>query len=124
MGTWNHRVIRYPDGDDWVFIIHEVHYDERGLATSWTERGVAPMADSLVGLGLTLLRMSRCMRQPILQIAKTEGRDVLIDAATGKPACNVPLDDLPPDALNELKAAATAIEEAVANDEPEKKSKH
>jgi hypothetical protein len=38
--TWNYRVVRFEDGEDSFFQIHEVYYSGDGKITMWSEKAV------------------------------------------------------------------------------------
>lgn len=59
MNSWNHRLVRVeyedaPDAPDYQ--IHEVYYDAQGRIEAWSEKPVAPVAESVEGLRRELRR--------------------------------------------------------------------
>jgi hypothetical protein len=47
--SWNYRIVKYKDGSGYG--LHEVYYDDAGLAWSMTERAIDFTADSDDGPG-------------------------------------------------------------------------
>lgn len=58
--SWNYRALRKriesPDGGNFEFAIHEVHHDENGNATSYTENPVFPLGNTQEELRVDLAR--------------------------------------------------------------------
>ncbi|MCI0460317.1 MAG: hypothetical protein L0Z62_25470 [Gemmataceae bacterium] len=67
--TWNYRVIEHdaPESDLGNFGIHEVHYDEEGRVTTWTENAVAVAAETVEALGEELDIMRQALAKPVLK---------------------------------------------------------
>ena len=112
-GTWDHRVIRHPDGEDSVLLIHEVHYDAAGACKGWTQNGAEVCADSVEGLTEVLDRMARALLKPVLVERKEGDTDVLVEQITGLPARGTAVADLPPEKRADLEAFAELAEDEV-----------
>lgn len=113
-GTYNHRVIRHADGEDFILMVHEVHYDATGTCTGWSLDGAAASADSLGTLREVVLRMARALLKPILVERQEGSTTVLVEETTGLPARGTALTDLPPEKRAELEAIVAVVEEAVS----------
>jgi hypothetical protein len=71
MGTWQYRVMRRAEWKgkphpEW-FGIYEVHYDDEGAVTGWTEEEVEPSGDTLEELSRDLEYMRRALEMPVLE---------------------------------------------------------
>jgi hypothetical protein len=66
MTHWNYRVMRRKRGDEILYGLHEVFYDEEGNTDGWTENPVDVFADSPEELKQTLLWMQIALTKPIL----------------------------------------------------------
>ncbi len=66
--TWNYRIVQHRDElEETVFGIHEVHYDENGKITSFTEEAVIVGTD-LLELSETLNKIGKAFDKPVLNI--------------------------------------------------------
>lgn len=65
---WNHRVLAHKDGDEMFFQIHEVYYNKKDKANSYTANGVRVGAVSLEGINWVLQKMKECANKPILLV--------------------------------------------------------
>jgi hypothetical protein len=67
--TWNYRVIEHdtPESDMGSFGIHEVHYDEQGRVTAWTEKAVGVAAETVDALKEELEIMAEALNKPVLK---------------------------------------------------------
>lgn len=116
-GTYNHRVIRHPDGEDSILMIHEVHYDASGTCRGWSQAGAAACADSLEELREVLLRMAKALLNPILVERQENGTTVLVEEKSGLPARGTAFADLPSQKRAQMEALADMVEQAVTSDE-------
>lgn len=57
LSTWNYRVVRQQHGDEVLYGIHEVYYDDT-YGTGWTVEPVAPVAESVEELRDVLAKMA------------------------------------------------------------------
>jgi len=64
---WNHRVIKYPNGD---FGIHEAFYEKSKTPHSITLDAVSLYGESIGALKETLERMLRALEKPSLRYRK------------------------------------------------------
>ena len=48
--TWNHRVLLIEEHGEKSYCIHEVHYDEDGSVTGWTQNAIAVFVPSFAEL--------------------------------------------------------------------------
>ena len=64
--SWNHRVMKSKDGDDYFYQIHEVNYDKEGKVDGYTARGTSPCGNSLQELKEDLERMLNCLNKEVL----------------------------------------------------------
>ena len=68
--SWNHRVVKYTDGDGTThFGIHEVYYDSDGRPSMYTESAMAPYGETLEELAQDLERMRGALVKPVLSDA-------------------------------------------------------
>jgi hypothetical protein len=75
--SWNHRIIRYTDGEGTThFGIHEVYYGSGGEPEMYTENPVAPYGESLDELRRDIEHMMGAFNHPVLTDAdfKKEGK--------------------------------------------------
>lgn len=69
--SWNYRVIEFvdPDGEPWR-AIHEVHYDDAGKPSSYSEDAAIVMSSDGKGdvkeLGWVLDRMREALEKPVM----------------------------------------------------------
>lgn len=56
--SWNRRVLRHKDGDDFFYQIHEVHYNKKGEIIAYTENAVSAGGESLKVLAEELADMA------------------------------------------------------------------
>ena len=70
--SWNHRVMKSKDGDDYFYQIHEVNYDKEGKVDGYTARGTSPCGNSLQELKEDLERMLNCLNKEVLDYERTD----------------------------------------------------
>jgi hypothetical protein len=76
MFIWNFRLIRvHNPGEKFYYTIGEVHYDEDGKPTSWTEACL--LASSVKDMGWTLKKIEDGYNKPTLFYYS--GPDILTD---------------------------------------------
>lgn len=84
MATWNRRVVRHPNGD---LAIHEVHYDDAGLITGWTETASEAVDEDAGMDGLrqsvaaTYEQSCDALTKPILEAADLPGGAPIFDTS-------------------------------------------
>lgn len=65
--SWNHRVVKYTDGEGTThFGVHEVYYDKEGRPSMYTESAMSPYGETLEELQLDLERMLGALTKPVL----------------------------------------------------------
>ena len=64
--TWNHRLVKRTHGDDVLYAIHEVYYDDQGAPESVTEDPVGVAEQSKDDIKTTLRHMERALTMPTL----------------------------------------------------------
>ena len=64
--TWNYRLVKRTHGDDVLYAIHEVYYDDHGTPESITESPVGVTAESKSDIMTTLRHMERALTMPTL----------------------------------------------------------
>ena len=69
--SWNHRVMKSKDGDDYFYQIHEVYYDKEGKVDGYTARGTSPCGNSLQELKEDLELMLNCLNKEVLDYEGT-----------------------------------------------------
>ena len=69
--SWNHRVMKSKDGDDYFYQIHEVNYDKEGKVDGYTARGTSPCGNSLQELKEDLERMLKSLDKEVLDYERT-----------------------------------------------------
>ena len=62
--TWNYRVLNHGD----QFAIHEVYYDESGVAVSFTEKPSFPRGKDFEALSEDFQRYSSAFEKPVLWV--------------------------------------------------------
>lgn len=89
--SWNYRVIhRKCRGDEDVYTIHEVFYDDGGKIKLWSQDGVSPMGGTLEELRADIYMQRAALTKPILEWEKLEAqaqkdKEGNHDAATTRP---------------------------------------
>lgn len=70
---WNYRVFRVPaeEGDEPMFELREAHY-EGGRMIAWSQKAVAPDAESVEGLRWVLQRMLEATWKPVIDETSTD----------------------------------------------------
>ena len=67
--SWNYRVTRVPVGEEFLYEIREVYYNDHGQPTGWTERPVAPLAETMGDLAADLRQMLEALDKPVLWLS-------------------------------------------------------
>jgi hypothetical protein len=68
--TWNYRVIRGKDGDEFYYAIHECFYDKKEdtIPHSWAETPEAAIGETREELIKDLVLMIKAVTKPVLEI--------------------------------------------------------
>ncbi len=110
-GTWNHRVIRHEGPRGSWLAIHEVHYDAEGKVVGWAGHETAISGENLDELQVTLERMLRALKRPILTIVKRGMHKTLVEMRPGsKEAQGKPISKLSEPERAELEGIKEVIE--------------
>lgn len=64
--TWNHRVIEFPDGDEIILILCEVHYKPDGTPRAYNQGAIATGQD-YTEIQVDLDRMAQALKRPRLK---------------------------------------------------------
>ena len=62
---WNYRRMRHKDGEDYVFSVHEVYYDNEGKVNNWSAMPSGIISDT-EDFTQVMVQMTRCFMEPIL----------------------------------------------------------
>lgn len=95
VGTWNHRLIRHVSPSESYLLVHEVQYDAKGIARTWTADGASVGGETPKQIHETLTRMRRALLKPILRIKKVGRRESLVEENSGRRPANTPVESLP-----------------------------
>ena len=64
--SWNYRVTRVLVGEEFLYEIREVYYNDHGQPTGWTEKPVHPLAETMGDLAADLRQMLEALDKPVL----------------------------------------------------------
>ena len=64
--SWNYRLVKSTHGDNVLYAIHEVYYDDHGTPKSITELPVSVIEQSKDDIMTTLRHMERALTMPTL----------------------------------------------------------
>ncbi len=78
MAYWNYRIIKRTAEESATYGIHEVYYDKKDEAESWTGEPVEPMGESLGELREDIFHFMSAFRYPVLVEAEESGKKRLI----------------------------------------------
>ncbi len=62
---WNHRIMVHQQGDELIFMIHEVHYAD-GVPLTYTSHGVRVVGDDVTDIAEVLANMLLAVSKPVL----------------------------------------------------------
>jgi hypothetical protein len=65
MAKWNYRRMRMKDGDDFVYGIYEVFYNEDMSVSGWAKEPASVMSDT-PGFSEVMAMIGRCLEEPVL----------------------------------------------------------
>ncbi len=74
--TWNYRIVEDRNGS---LSIHEVYYDDMGVATDWTSEGVPPYGETMMELNTAFNMMQEAFYEPILKEVKNDDSDPTLE---------------------------------------------
>lgn len=78
--SFNYRMIRHVDGEDYVFNIHEVYYDKDGKVKSWSENPIHAQGDTPIDCLEDLCLMQQAFHEPIMEInSENKGKEKLVE---------------------------------------------
>lgn len=70
--TWNYRIIKHEENNEFYYMIHEVFYNNKGKSDSWTKEGIAPFGETLFMLKKDYKQMAEAFSHPVLEIKKNK----------------------------------------------------
>ena len=61
---WNYRIVEDEEGG---YAIHEVYYDDMGVVTDWSEKGVGPYGETMRELNTDFNMMQEAFYENVLK---------------------------------------------------------
>lgn len=71
MTHWNYRRMRVKDGDDFIYAIHEVYYDENNVVTGWSSTPSSVISDT-PDFSKVMAMIGRCLEELVLDFESGE----------------------------------------------------
>lgn len=79
--SWNFRVIKKKTNDEEYYEIHEVYYNKNGEIDYRSVEPISPFGHTKAELADSLLKMTACLKKPVLEIVVKRGKEKLVPVA-------------------------------------------